>query len=325
MIDRRTMIGAVAISLGSGPVLVNAQAALPRRIGYLGNGIRGAPNPQREAFRQSLHELGWIEGRNLTIDIRWAEGRHDRVAGLLAEFVQAKVDVIVVSGATAIRAAQKATSAIPVVFVVLADPVAPGFVASLGRPGGNMTGVASQFEELITKQLQLLKEALPRLTRVALLLPPDIAPAVVAAAETSARSLGLSTRRLNVAAAGELESVFLVAKQAGVEAIQVLPSPWFFTQRARLVELAARFRLPAFYEFGAYVQDGGLMSYGPNIVAMHGRAASYVDRILKGAKPADMPIELTAHFELFINLKTAAALGLTLPQSLMHRADKVIE
>jgi putative ABC transport system substrate-binding protein len=325
MMDRRTFIGRVASCLLAVSFAANAQPTSPRRIGYLDIGSPTPVSSQLEAFRRSLRELGWIEGQTVSIEYRWAEGNPDRFPALLTELVQVKVDVIVLGGAPSIRAAQRATSTIPVVFVVLTDPVTSGFVNSLARPGGNMTGLASQFEELITKQLQLLKEAVPNLSRVALLQYTTLPGAVLTAAETAARSLGLTTRTLKVAEVAELENAFKAAQSERVGAIQVLPSPFFNAQRARLIELAARYRLPAFYEFRNYVQDGGLMSYGPSINEMYGRAASYVDRILKGANPGDLAIERPTKFELVINLKTAKALGLTIPQSLLLRADEVIQ
>jgi putative ABC transport system substrate-binding protein len=281
--------------------------------------------PQDEAFRRGLRELGWIDGQNVTIEYRWLEGNPERLPALIAELVDAKVDVILLSGTPAVRAAQKATRTIPIVFVVLTDPVTLGFVLSLAHPGGNMTGVASQFEELITKQLQLLKEAVPNLSRVGLLHQSGLPAVVLAAAETAARSLGLTTRPLNVTGVAEFENAFKLARSERAGAILVLPSPYFDAQRARLIELAAQYRLPAFYEFRNYVKDGGLMSYGPSINEMSGRSATYVDRILKGAKPGDLAIERPTRFELVINLKTAAALGLAVPQSLLQRADEVIQ
>jgi putative ABC transport system substrate-binding protein len=323
--DRRTFIGAVASLLGTAPRIANGQPAGPPRIGFLGNGNATTGASQLEAFRRGLRTLGWIEGQSVKFEYRWAEGNSDRLPALVTELVQAKVDVIVLSGPLAMAAAQKATTTIPVVFVVLIDPVTMGFVRSLARPGGNMTGLASQFEELITKQLQLLKEAVPNLSRVALLRHSEASKAILSAAESAARSLGLVARTLTVAGVAELENAFKVARSERVGAIHVLPSPYLGAERARVIELAARYRLPAFYELKLYVQDGGLMSYGPSINDLYGRSASYVDRILKGANPGDLAIERPARFELVINLKTAAALGLTIPQSLLQRADEVIQ
>jgi putative ABC transport system substrate-binding protein len=238
--------------------------------------------------------------------------------------VQAKVDVIVLSGAPAIAAAQRVTGSIPVVFVLLIDPVSMGFVQTLARPGGNMTGLASQFDELVTKQLQLLKEAVPNLTRVALLRHVTGSLTISAAAETAARSLGLVSRTLSVATEADFEGAFKTARNERVGAVHVLPSPYLGARRARLIALAAQYRLPAFYELRLYVEDGGLMSYGPSTTDLYGRSASYVDRILKGAHPGDLPIERPAKFEFVINHGTAAALGLAIPQSLLSRADEVL-
>src|SRR6266566_578336 len=319
----------LAVILTVGLVVVPRAAAAqpPRspRIGVLSNGNATASNPQQEAFRRGLRELGWIEGQTVTIEYRWAAGDHRRFPILVAELVQLKVDVIVLSGPPAMRAAQKATNTIPIVFVLLSDPAVGGYVTSLARPGGNMTGLASQYEELITKQLQLLHEALPKVSRVAMLHQRESSPAILSAAETAARSLALTARTLVVSEVSEFEGVFKTARSERVGAIHVLPSPIFNAHRKRLIELAARYRLPAVYEFREYVEDGGLMSYGPSIVEMFRGMASYVDRILKGAKPGDLPIERPTKFELVINLKTAKALGLTIPQALLQRADQVIQ
>ena len=325
MMNRRTFLTAAIAVVGTAPRAAIAQPQKSHRVGFLGNGSPTAQSSQVEVFRQSLRELGWIEGQNMTIEYRWAEGSPDRLPALVGELVQAKVDVILLSGTPAIRAAQNATRAIPIVFVVLTDPVSMGFVPSLARPGGNMTGVASQFEELITKQLQLLKEGVPSLSRVALLRRSGLPNPVLRAAESAAQSLGLTSRTLDVAGPAEFENAFSVARSERMGAILVLPSPYFEVQRTRLIELAARYGLPACYELRSYVRDGGLMSYGPNIDAMFARSASYVDRILKGANPGDLAIEQPAKFELVINLKTAKALGPEVPATLLARADEVIE
>lgn len=251
-------------------------------------------------------------------------GHPERIPLILADLVKIKIDVIFVSGIPAVKAAQKLAKGIPVVFIVLTDPVSAGFVKSLARPGGNMTGLASQFEELITKQLELLKEATPNLSRVALLDYAGNPPAVRMAAEAAAQSLGLTPSTFIVAGPSEFENAFKAARKVRAGAIHVLPSAYFNAQRSQLIELAARYRLPACYEFGLYVQDGGLMSYGPNIDEMFGHAASYVDRILKGADPGDLPIEQPTKFDFVVNLKTAKSLGITIPQSILLRADEVI-
>jgi putative ABC transport system substrate-binding protein len=301
------------------------QAGKVPRIGFLKNSGPGTTEiSQREAFLQGLRELGWIDGQTVTIEYRSAEGSVNRLSAL-AEFVQLKVDVIVLAGPQAIHAVRRATSTIPIVFVTLSDPVTTGLVASLARPGGNMTGLASQYEEIITKQLQLLKEAVPKVSRIVLLQHTEGAATVRSAAEAAAQGLGLTARSIKVGEVAEYENAFRIARREGAEAIHVLPSPSFNAHRARLIDLAARYRLPAIYEFKNYVEDGGLMSYGPSINEMFRGMASYVDRILKGAKPGDLPIERPRTFELVINLKTAKALNLTIPQALLLRADQVIE
>jgi putative ABC transport system substrate-binding protein len=323
---------AVGLTLMALPAEAQRSAGQVPRIGLLSNSSRSTtPSParpqEREAFLRGLRELGWIEGQNVSVEYRWAEGNPDRLPALAAELVQAKVDVIVAAGIAGIRAAQSATSTIPIVFVILNDPVDVGLVKSLARPGGNATGMASQFEELITKQLQLLKEAVPNVSRIALLgyEHSTVSGGLLRAAETAARRLGLTPQILKVADVSEFENAFRAARNGQAAAIQVMPSPFFSAHRQRLIVLAARYRLPASYEFKNYVEDGGLMSYGPNINEMFHGMARYVDRILKGANPGDLPIERPTKFELVINLKTAKALGLAIPQTLLLRADQVIQ
>jgi len=324
LISRRTFVAAALV--GAARVIpAHAQRATPARIGFLANGSEATSTPAVEALRRGLRDLGWIEGRTIDIEFRWAEGRTDRLPELAADLVRAKVDVIVVSGPPAMTAAQRATPTIPIVFVVLIDPVALGFVRSLARPGGNMTGLASQFEEIITKQLQLLTEAVPNVARVAILQHTSAAPSIMSSAQAAAKTLGLEVLTLRVTREAEFESAFKSAKSAGSGALLVLPSPYLGAQRLRLIELAARYRLPASYELRLYVDDGGLMSYGPSAADLYGRMASYVDRILKGANPGDLAIERPARFELVINQKTARALGLAIPKALLNRADAVIE
>jgi putative ABC transport system substrate-binding protein len=322
--DRRTFIAALATLLVARLDDARAQP-VKRRVGFVSNGSQTAPSPQIDAFRGSLRDLGWIEGRNLEIEYRWAESDPDRLPALVAEFAKSKVDVIVLSGTQAIRAAQKTTPTIPVVFVLLTDPSALGFVPSLRHPGGNMTGVASQFEQLITKQLQLMKEALPGLSTVGLLHRSGETSVVLNAAEEAARRMDVVVRKLQVAGPTEFEAAFKKLRVEQDSAMLVLPSPYFAARRAQLIELAARYRMPACYEYRTYVEEGGLMSYGPGIDAMFARAATYVDRILRGAKPGDLPVEQPSKFELTVNLRTAKALGLVIPQALLVRADAVIE
>ena len=259
------------------------------------------------------------------VEYRFAEGHSERLPALAAELVRLKVDVIVLSGAPAVRAARDATTTIPIVFAVLGDPVTAGFVTSLARPGGNMTGLASEFEQLVTKQLQLLKELAPKAARVGLLHHAETAAPILRSAESAAQALGLTTRALKVAGATDFDNALKTARSGGAEAIHVLPSPFFNAYRQQLVELMARHRQPAIYEFRDYVDDGGLMSYGPSINDMHRGMATYVDQILKGARPGDLPIRRPTTFELVVNRKTAAALGLTIPPSLLARADHIID
>src|SRR5262245_19645544 len=316
---------ALLVALTIAPAAIDAQPSRAPRIGFLGAGSQAANSPQLMAFRQGLRELGWIEGQTVRIEYRWAEGHPDRLPALARELVGLKVDVILTAGSVPIRAAKSATGTIPIVFVVLSDPVAPGLVKSLARPGGNATGLASQFEDLITKQPQLMKEALANLWRLALLARVESTAEFVGRAEAAARGLGLSVRPLRVAALEEYDNAFKLAQREHAGAIQVLPSPIFGAQHRTLVELAAKYRLPAIYEFRDYVVDGGLMSYGPSITAMFRGAATYVDRVLKGAKPEDLPIERPTTFELVINLKTANTLGLTISPEVLGRADEVIK
>jgi putative ABC transport system substrate-binding protein len=326
-VDRRAFLagtlGLLAVPLGAG---AQRSGQVPR-IGYLGNGNPTTPGgAYLKAFRQGLRELGYIEGQTVTIEYRWAEGNADRLPALAAELVRLKVDVIVLSGTLAIRAAQQATSSIPIVVgVILIDPVDAGFVASLARPGGNITGLASQYEEIVTKQVQLLAETVPKLSRVVLFHHTPMPREVTARAVGAASQLGLKTRVVEVSEVAEFEGAFRTARDDGAQAVLVLPSPFFSAQRRVLIKVAANYRLPAFYEFKEYVQDGGLISYGPSLPDMWRRAASYVDRILKGANPGDLPIERPTNFELAVNLKTAKALGLTIPPSVLARADEIIQ
>jgi putative ABC transport system substrate-binding protein len=240
--------------------------------------------------------------------------------------VRTPLDVIHLAGAPAVRAALRASRAVPIVSAITGDPVANGFAASLARPGGNVTGLAVEFESLATKQLQLLKEMVPKVARVAFLHPTtNPTPNIITAAETAAHALGLKSRVFYIHDMLDFEGAFRTASAEQAGAMYVMPSPLFSHHRERLAELARKYRMPGIYESPAYVSAGGLMSYGPNFVDLYRRSASYVDRILKGAKPGDLPIEQPTKFELVINLKTAKALGLTIPPSLLARADQVIE
>jgi len=295
------------------------------RIGILVPGSPSTHNYVVEPLRQGLGELGYVEGLSFAIVHRWAEGKFDRLPGLAAELVRLKVDVIVAFGPPAIRAAQQATRAIPIVMAITHEPVAMGFVASLARPGGNITGMAFQDSELATKRLELLKAAVPVLSRVAALWDPSGGgPGALAATEHAAGSLGLKLGVVETAKPTDFDRAFESARRGGAQAMIQLASPLHSAHRRRIIDLAMNHRLPATCESAQFVHDGCLMSYGPKFPEMSRRAASYVDRILKGAKPADLPVEQPTRFELVINLKTAKALGLTIPQSLLLRADHVI-
>ena len=324
---RRAFIGTLASGLLAAPLDAGAQPVTqgPARIGFIGNADPKTQASSSEAFRRGLRDVGLIEGRHISIEYRWAEGKANRFPALAAEFVRLKADIIIASGTPSLQAVKEATSTIPIVTVLLIDPVNAGFVASHARPGGNITGLASQYEEIVTKQVQLLAEAVPGLSRVVLLRHTSVGPGTATAAFAAAGKLGLTARVLEVSEVAGFETAFKTARDNRTQAMLVLPSPILSAHRRRLIGLAASYRLPAFYEFRQYVQDGGLMSYGPSIDDMFRRMASFVGRILNGAKPGDLPMERPEKFELVINLKTAKALGLTIPPSLLQRADQVIE
>ena len=324
--ERRTFICSALGGLLAGPLIAPAQpAGKLARIGFLNNGDPIVSSASAEAFRRGLRELGWIEGQNITIEYRWADGNMDRHPALALELVKLPVDMIVTAGPQAVRAALQASSTIAIVAAIMPDPVALGFAASLARPGGHVTGMANLFEELTPKQLQIFKETLPRATRIAMLSDAGMASDIQSATEAAARMLSLKARVFQIRDVADLDAAISAAKTERADGVHVLPSPFFDRHRARIAELAAKHGLPTISESRLYVQDGGLMSYGPNFAGMWHRAASYVDRILKGAKPGDMPIEQPTRFELVINMRTAKALGLKIPQGVLLRADEVIE
>ena len=280
-----------------------------------------------DAFRAALRERGYTEGRNLTIHFRSAEGQQDRLARLATELVSLKVDVIVTAGQPAIRALLQATQTIPVIMAVSGDPVATGLVPSLARPGGNLTGLSILSPELSGKRLQILKEIIPTLSRVAMLWNPANQDSQInaRATESAANQLGLVVQSLETRESLQLEPAFVRMSDAQAGGLFVLADPFTISHRNQIASLAVRHRLPAVYFWKEFVEAGGLVSYGPSLVEMFRRTAIYVDRVLKGAKPADLPLEQPTTFELAINLKTAKALGLTIPQSLLARADHIIE
>jgi putative ABC transport system substrate-binding protein len=304
------------------------QAAKIPRIGYLDNSTASGIAGLLDAFRQELSKLGWIEGKNITIEYRFAEQKLERLPELAADLVRLKVDLIVTSGGPTPLAAKKATTTIPIVMATSVDPVGAGLVASLARPGGNITGNSSLVPELNSKRLEILKDAIPRLSRVGLLRPgatelgdlqlKELTPAA------AALKLKLEVIRTQLDAKG-LESAFQTAKQKQVGAIMPTPGRRFGAERKRIVELAVKYRLPAIYPQKDYVDEGGLMSYGVDDTDLFRRAAYYVDKILKGTKPADLPVQQATKFEFVINLKAAKQIGLTIPPDLLARANQVIK
>jgi putative ABC transport system substrate-binding protein len=308
-----------------------AEAQQPTKvyqIGRLSPGSPTEPDPHLEAFRQGLRELGYVEGQNLIIEYRYAEGGDDRLADLAAELVRLQVDVIVTWGSVAIRAAQHATRTIPIVMAGTNDPVGDGLLASLAHPGGNTTGFSNLTVELAGKRLELLKEAVPHIARIAVLVNPDNPPAksLLNSLTVAARELRLHLHVVELRRAEELDAAFAAMPQEGADALIVGSDPVrMYSLRGRIADLAAKSRLPAMYEWREYVAAGGLMSYGPSLPDIHRRTATYVDKILKGAKPADLPVEQPVKFDLVINLKTAKALGLTIPPTLLFQADEVIK
>jgi len=305
------------------------QGAKAARIGYLSTNL--AANPHLlEAFRQGLRDLGYVEGRNVVIEYRDAEGKPERLPALAAELVALKVDVIMAPGNSLALAAKQATRTLPIVFAAVTDPVASGLVTSLARPGGNVTGASILSPELVGKRLELLTQAVPGVSRVAVLwLPGALGERtekdMLKEADVAARALGVRLEVVEARGPADIDRAFSDMTRVRAGALTVLPSLTFLREHRRLVDLAAKHRLPAVYTVKEYVDAGGLMSYGANIADLFRRSATYVDKILKGAKPADLPVEQPTKFELVINLKTAKALGLTIPQSLLGRADQVIE
>jgi putative ABC transport system substrate-binding protein len=330
----RSRWSVVAFSFGLCAMLfalsVPVEAQQPRkipRIGYLG-GVSPSANAARiEAFRQGLRELGYVEGKNIVIEWRHAEGKLDRLPALAAELVRLKVDIIVTGGSTGTRPAKEATVTIPIVMTQDSDPVGSGHVASLARPGGNITGLSTLAPEISGKQLELLKEIVPRLSRVAVFgtsTQPGNAQSSKAT-ELAAGAFGVQLQYLDVLGPKDIETAFREARGGRAEAVLVLQSPVFNSQRKQIADLAIKSRLPAIYSRREFVDAGGLMNYGVSITDLDRRAATYVDKILKGAKPADLPVEQPTKFELIINLKAAKQIGLTIPPNVLARADKVIK
>jgi len=318
------LLGAAATAW---PFAARAQQKATPVIGYLGNSTPGSAPMIGAALRQGLSETGYVEGQNLTIEYRWAEGRYDRLPALAADLVGRKVDVIVVGGDPAVHAAKNATSTIPIVFVFGDDAVRRGLVASLARPGGNLTGVSFFVIELNPKRLELLSELVPQARVIALLVNPTrpATESLIRDLQEAARPNGAQFHILKASTESEIDAAFAALVQRQADALVVFPDPFFISRRQQIVALAARHAIPAIYDFREYATAGGLISYGASTTAIFRQIGIYVGKILKGAKPADLPVVRPTAFELVINLKTAKALGLTIPQSILSRADEVIE
>jgi ABC-type uncharacterized transport system substrate-binding protein len=296
------------------------------RIGFLDSSTASGMAVLVNAFRQELSKLGWIEGKNIAIEYRYAEGQPKRQPEFAADLVRLKVDLIVVTRGPILSAVKKATSTIPIVMTNAADPVGEGLIASLARPGGNVTGLSSLAPELITKRLEVLKDTVPKLSRVGLLRPATGSERQPKEARAAALALKLKLEEIKTQRdAKGLESAFQSAKQKQVGAIMTTVATTFFVERKRIVDLAAKYRLPAIYPQDDFVEAGGLMSYGADFDDLYRRAAIYVDKILKGAKPADMPVQQATKFEFIINLKAAQQIGLTIPVRVLERANQVIK
>jgi ABC-type uncharacterized transport system substrate-binding protein len=327
---KSTTVGLIVILTFSclvGPLAVEAQPTKAPRVGYLSDESGSLGSASFEPIAQGLHELGYLEGRNIVFENRYADGKPEVLPGLAAELVRLKVDVIVAVGTPATRAAKNATETIPIVFTRIADPVTLGLVASLARPSGNLTGVSVLTLDLAAKWLELLTEAMPGVRRVGVFWDPTFPPAALQLREIerAARLLNVELQPVEVRAAEEFEAAGRAVVGQRAQALIVVPALLFTEQRHRLAELAVQHRLPTMWYRREQVEAGVLMSYGTNFSAMYRRAATYVDKILKGAKPADLPVEQPTKLELVINLKTAKALDLTIPPTLLFQADEVIQ
>jgi putative ABC transport system substrate-binding protein len=321
----RLALGAVLFAL-SFPAHAQQPAKAPR-LGLLAGSSSSGESPRVEAFRQGLRDLGHVEGKNIAIEYRYANARFDKLPALADELIRLKLDVLVASTTPAVQAAKNATRTIPIVFFGVFDPVAAGLVDSLARPGGNVTGFTNIATTLAGKRLELLKETVPKLSRVAVLYDPKSPGSVPQWNESQrqARELGLQLHSMEVSSADKYEGAFKEAVKARSAALAVTADPLANANRKQIADLALKARLPAIYPWGEFVDNGGLMSYGPNFAAVGRDVARYVDKILKGTKPADLPVEQPTKFELMINLKTAKALGLTIPPVVLMRAERVIK
>jgi len=318
-----TLLGGVAVTW---PLAASAQSKTPR-IGFMGNSTAALEANLVGAFREGLREHGYEEGRNIVIEYRWADGKYERFPALVAELIAAKVDVIVTAGTPAALAMKKATTTVPLVMVAVGDPVGTGLVPSLARPGANLTGLSSVAPDLEGKRLQLLREVVPALSHVAMFIN-SLNPFHVSSmrqARAAAQTMGIKLQLHDIRKSEDLDDAFAAIRKERPDAVLILADRVFLHNRERMIDFTKEQRLPNVNAYKELVEVGGLMSYGPSYEDMHKRAAIYVDKILKGAKPADLPVEQPTKFELVINLKTAKAIGLTIPPSLLQRADQIIE
>jgi putative ABC transport system substrate-binding protein len=322
---RREFLLAAAAAVVA-PHQVAAQPAKARRIGFLGSGSAAAMVQPIEALKAGLRELGYVEGKNITVEYRWGDGKPERLAEFAAELLRLKVELIVVWGTPAALAVKQASTAVPIVMVSVGDPVSTGLVAELARPRGNVTGMANLNETVIPKQVELLMQVLPGVNRVAILHNPNnpsLAPQLKSG-EASARALGMQTQVIEARAANDLDSAFSRIVSGRAAAVLVLSDPLYFSERRRIAELATKHRVPTVFSRSEYVEAGGLMSYGASMSEQFRGGAKYVDKILRGANPAELPVEQASTFELVISLKTAQAVAARVPESLVLRADRVI-
>jgi len=326
--NKKILLSAAIIVMA---VAYQANAQERGKIPHIGILLPSAPNTAAdanlEAFRQGLHDLGYVEGRNIILEYRWAENREDQYPALVADLIRLKVDIIFTTSTPAVLVAKQATKTIPIVFPVSSDPVTVGIVDSFARPGGNATGLSSMASDLWPKRMELLKEAFPKVSRLAMIWNSSNPGMKLRAKETvaSAGPLGVTVQDGGVRDLDGLESMFATLSKGRPDALLTMVDPFTRFHLKRILEFAAKNRLPAMYEDRSFVQAGGLISYGPSNAELYRRSATYVDKILKGANPADLPVEQPTRFELFINLKTAKELGVTIPQSVLYQADKIIK
>jgi len=322
------LISTLVLGLLAGPFPTKAQQAkkIPR-LGLLISGGRAATAPLTDAFREGLRELGYVEAKSIVLEVRWGEGKQNRIAALASELLQLNVKIIITGGGSALLAVKKSTSQVPIVMLTGRDPVKAGYVTSFSRPGGNSTGLTTIASVLTSKRLELLREVIPRLSRVAILWDPEsrTGPPQFKEAKVAARSLGLKLQPFEVRSREDIERAFRVATRVRAQALVPLRSPLTVTWGKFISTLAIENRLPVIYDDRVFMKSEGFMSYGTNLPDVFRRAATYVDKILKGAKPADLPVERPTKFDLVINLKRARELGITIPPAVLYRADKVIK